>query len=413
MKKVLFSMVLLLAASFTFAQEKNVKEAKSIASGTNPDFAKAEQLINEALTNPETKDNADTWDVAGFIQRRRSEKEMENAYLRKPYDTVQVYNSAVSMCKYYFKCDELAEIPNEKGKIKNKYRKANGAAMMAERGNLINGGIYFFNIASQEEGDAAKVNNQKALDFFGTYVEVAKSPMLEKENLLQTDTVLPQIAYYASLAAAKLEDYPSILKYAPYAQDDKEVGKYAMEFISTALQKEGDTDKWLASLKEGIQKYPDHAFFFGNLIDYYSNNNKYDEAMQFADEMLAKDPNNTFYLYVKGYLYHNMKDYDKAIEFYTKTTEVDPNYAEAYSNLGLIYCLQAQDFSEKATTDVNDPKYKEDQNTLKAFYEKAKPNYEKARVLKPDQRDLWLNGLYRVYYNLDMGPEFEEIEKLM
>lgn len=413
MKKVLFSVVLLLAASFTFAQEKNVKEAKSIASGTNPDFAKAEQLINAALTNSETKDNADTWDVAGFIQRRRSEKEMENAYLRKPYDTIQVYNSAVNMCKYYFKCDELAQVPNEKGKIKNKYRKPNAAAMLAERGNLINGGIYFFNIAMSQEGDEAKNNNQKALDFFGTYVEVAKSPMFEKENLLQTDTVLPQIAYYASLVAAKLEDYPSILKYAPYAQDDKEFGKFAMEFTSMALQKQGDTEKWIASLKEGIQKYPDHQFFFGNLIDYYSNNNKFDEALQFADEMLTKDPNNTFYLYVKGYLYHNMKNYDKAIEFYTKTTEIDPNYAEAYSNLGLIYCLQAQDFSEKATTDVNDPKYKEDQNVLKAFYEKAKPNYEKARALKPDQRDLWLNGLYRVYYNLDMGPEFKEIEDMM
>ena len=106
-------------------------------------------------------------------------------------------------------------------------------------------------------------------------------------------------------------------------------------------------------------------------------------------------------------------DYDKAIEFYKKTIEVDPNYAEAYSNLGLIYCLQAQDFSEKATTDINDPKYKEDQATLKTFYEKAKPYYEKARELKPDQKDLWLNGLYRVYYNLQMGPEFEEIEKLM
>ena len=45
--------------------------------------------------------------------------------------------------------------------------------------------------------------------------------------------------------------------------------------------------------------------------------------------------------------------------------------------------------------------------------EKAKPYYEKARELKPDQKDLWLNGLYRVYYNLQMGPEFEEIEKLM
>lgn len=41
---------------------------------------------------------------------------MENAYLRKPYDTLKVYNSALNMCKYYFKCDELAQIPNEKVK---------------------------------------------------------------------------------------------------------------------------------------------------------------------------------------------------------------------------------------------------------------------------------------------------------
>lgn len=66
---------------------------------------------------------------------------MENAYLRKPYDTLQVYNSALNMCKFYFKCDELAQIPNEKGKIKNKYRKSNSATILAERGNLINGGI--------------------------------------------------------------------------------------------------------------------------------------------------------------------------------------------------------------------------------------------------------------------------------
>ncbi|WP_315085431.1 tetratricopeptide repeat protein [Bacteroides heparinolyticus] len=413
MKRVLFSMVLLLAASFLFAQEKNIKEAKSIANEVKPDFAKAESLINQALTNPETKDNADAWDVAGFIQRRRSEKEMENAYLRKPYDTLQVYNSALNMCKYYFKCDELAQIPNEKGKIKNKYRKANAASILAERGNLINGGIQYFNLASQKEGAAATEDNKKALEFFATYINIATNQMFEKENLLQTDTVLPQIAYYASLTAAKMEDYPNVLKYAPYAKNDKEVGKYAMEFISTALKAKGDTINWIASLKEGIQKYPDHSFFFGHLIDYYSNNNKYDEAMQFADDMLAKNPNNTFYLYVKGYLYHNMKDYDKAIEFYTKTIEVDPNYAEAYSNLGLIYCLQAQDFSEIATTDVNDSKYKADQVTLKAFYEKARPNYEKARELKPDQRELWLNGLYRVYYNLQLGSEFEEIEKLM
>lgn len=424
MKKVLFVAALLMGAtSLTFAQEKAVKEAKKIANGTNPDFAKAEGLINQALTNPETKDLAETWDVAGFIQRRRSEEEMKNAYLRKPYDTLQVYNSALNMCRYYLKCDELAQIPNEKGKIKNKYRKSNSATMLNERGNLINGGIQFYNTYL---GSEKKEDGQKALDFFGMYVDLASNPMFEDKNLLQTDTILPTIAYYASMVATRLEDYPSVLKYAPYARDNKEVGKYAMELESTALKAQGDTAKWVASLQAGLQKYPDHQFFFGNLIDYYSNNNKYDEALAFADKMMANDPNNTFYLYVKGYLYHNMytvlrdkdaakaaESLEKALEFYKKTTDVDPNYAEAHSNMGLVYCLQAQDFSEKATTDVNDPKYAEDQKTLKAFYEKARPCYEKARQLQPEKKELWLNGLYRVYYNLQMGPEFEEIESLM
>ena len=133
--------------------------------------------------------------------------------------------------------------------------------------------------------------------------------------------------------------------------------------------------------------------------------------MQFADDMLTKDPNNKLYLYVKAYLYHNMKEYDQAIDFYKKTIEVDPQYAEAYSNLGLVLLMKAQDFADQSTTDVNDPKYAEAQATIKKFYEEAKPYYEKARDLKPDQKDLWAPGLYRVYYNLNMGPEFDEIEK--
>lgn len=403
MKRVLFSMVLLMAVSFAFAQEKNVKEAKSIAGEVKPDFAKAEQLINEALTNPETKDNAATWDVAGYIQKRINEKEMENAYLRKPYDTLKVYNSVLNMYNYYVKCDELAQIPNEKGKIKNKYRSANSKTILAERPNLINGGIQYFNLNKNED----------ALKYFAAYVDAATLPMMEKENLLEKDTILPQVAYYATLAADRVGDKDAVMKYAQYALKDKENGQFAMQLLTDAYKAKGDTAKWVEKLQEGIVKFPENQYFFANLVDYYSSSNQNDKAMQFADDMLAKDPNNTFYLYVKGYLYHNMKDYDKAIEFYKKTIEVDPNYAEAYSNLGLIYCLQAQDFSEKATTDINDPKYKEDQATLKTFYEKAKPYYEKARELKPDQKDLWLNGLYRVYYNLQMGPEFEEIEKLM
>lgn len=403
MKRVLFSMVLLMAVSFAFAQEKNVKEAKSIAGEVKPDFAKAEQLINEALTNPETKDNATTWDVAGYIQKRINEKEMENAYLRKPYDTLKVYNSVLNMYNYFVKCDELAQIPNEKGKIKNKYRSANSKTILAERPNLINGGIQYFNLNQNEE----------ALKFFAAYVDAATLPMLEKENLLEKDTILPQVAYYATLAADRVGDKDAVMKYAQYALKDKENGQFAMQLLTDAYKAKGDTAKWVEKLQEGIVKFPENQYFFANLVDYYSSSNQNDKAMQFANDMLAKDPNNKLYLYVKAYLYHNMKDYEKAIEFYKKTLDVDPTYAEACSNLGLVYLLQAQDYADKAPTDINDPNYATAQANIKKFYEEAKPYYEKARELKPDQKDLWLQGLYRVYYNLNMGPEFEAIEKLM
>ena len=403
MKRVLFSMVLLMAVSFAFAQEKNVKEAKSIAGEVKPDFAKAEQLINEALTNPETKDNAATWDVAGYIQKRINEKEMENAYLRKPYDTLKVYNSVLNMYNYYVKCDELAQIPNEKGKIKNKYRSAYSKTILAERPNLINGGIQYFNLNKNED----------ALKYFAAYVDAATLPMMEKENLLEKDTILPQVAYYATLAADRVGDKDAVMKYAQYALKDKENGQFAMQLLTDAYKAKGDTAKWVEKLQEGIVKFPENQYFFANLVDYYSSSNQNDKAMQFADDMLAKDPNNKLYLYVKAYLYHNMKDYEKAIEFYKKTLDIDPAYAEACSNLGLVYLLQAQEYADKAPADINDPNYATAQAEIKKFYEAAKPYYEKARELKPDQKDLWLQGLYRVYYNLNMGPEFEEIEKMM
>ena len=362
MKRVLFSMVLLMAVSFSFAQMKNVKEAKSMANDVKPNFKQAEQLIKEAMKNPETKDLADTWDVAGFIQRRINEEQMKNAFLKKPYDTLKVYNSILKMYEYYTKCDELAEIPNEKGKVKNKYRKSNASSMLAERSNLINGGIQYFNLDK----------NKEALKFFATYVESASYPMLADKELAKNDTLIPQIAYYATLAADRVGDKDAIIKYAPMALSDKDGGKFAMQLMADAYKAKGDTVAWIKSLEEGILKFPGNDYFFANLVDYYNSSNQAQKAIA-----------------------------------------ADPEYAEAYSNVGLVYLMKAQDYADKATTDINDPKYAEAQAVVKKFYEEAKPFYEKARALKPDQQDLWLQGLYRVYYNLNMGPEFEEIDKLM
>ena len=408
MRHKILSICLLLALPmcYAYSQTDVLKQAK--ATLKNGDVKELQKLVDKMTVHPDTKDLADTWYVAGRVQQRRSEQEMEKAYLRKPYDTLTIYNSALNMSQYFLRCDSLAQLKTKPGKI-NKYRKENQRAILADKGNLLNGGIYYYNHAT--EGDTTKL--ARARDFFKTYIDLTVSDMFAADNLLPRDSVFSQIAYYASLAAMRIGDNATVLKYAPYAEDDDKVGQYAMEFMAQAHQHYGNTSAWIETLKRGIEKHPDDDYYFANLIDYYGSNNNYDEALEFANGMLAKAPDNYYYLFVKGFLYHSMKRYNDALVFYKRSIEENPYYAEAYSNVGLVYSLMAQDFSVEAVTDIKDPRYSVDKAKLRSFYEKALPYYEKARELRPNDRTLWLTGLHRVYYNLSMGEQFNEMEALI
>ena len=399
-------MLLFVPCSITWAQKDVLKQAK--ATLKNGDVKELQKLVDKIIVDPATKDNAETWHVAGKVQQRKYDQQMEKAYLRKPYDTLTIYNSVLQMTQYFMRCDSLAQLTTKPGKV-NKYRKDNQRAILADKGNLLNGGIYYYNRAT--EGDTASL--ARARDFFGTYVDITLSDMFARENLLPRDSVFSQVAYYASLAAIRIGDYAQVLRYAPYAEDDATVGQYAMEFLAQAHKQYNHTEQWIETLKRGIEKHPQDDYFFANLIDYYGSQDDYDEALEFANGMLAKDPGNYYYLFIKGFLYHSMKQYNDALAYYKRSIEANPDYAEAYSNVGLVYCLQAQEFSQEAVTDIKDPRYPVHQAQLKSYYEHALPYYEKARQLRPNDRNLWLSGLHRVYYNLSMGEQFNEMDAMM
>ena len=50
---------------------------------------------------------------------------------------------------------------------------------------------------------------------------------------------------------------------------------------------------------------------------------------------------------------------------------------------------------------------------LKALYRKALPYMEKYRALAPTEKRKWGPALYRIYLQLNMGKQFEEIDKII
>lgn len=401
MKKVLFTVALLLVASLASAQVSAVKEAKSLKS--KPE--EAAKVIEPALTNPETANDPETWKLAGDFQKAIYDEENMKLYLPGGQaDTARLYHSLVKMFEYYLKCDETEQVKVANGEMKKaKFRKKNAETLKTLRLNLVNGG-----------GDAYNREDYAgALKYFGLFVDVVNEPMFADDASIKADTLNALYACYATLAANMLKDGQAVVKYGNIGKEDKNEGYRALMCLAeTYGQKEnGDSVKWLEVIKEGMEKFPKQDYFVGNIMDYYIQRGMVDEALEQIDKLLAKNET-PYFLYVKGILLSEKKRYDEAIVIFNKIISLNDNLvAEAHSKIGDCYFFPAQLIvEENSKLAIDDPKYNTNEAQIKDLYEKAKPYYEKAKELAPDNKVLWGQFLLNIYWKLNRA-EYDSLEK--
>lgn len=401
MKKVLFAVALMFGALTVSAQQSVVKEAKSKKG--NP--VEAAKIIEAALTNPETANDPNTWKLAGDFQKAIYDAENEKMYLSavdksKVADTTKMYNSLAKLFEYYLKCDEVEQAQVASGALKKaKLRKKNADALKAVRMNLAAGG-----------GDAYNAGNYKAaLKLFGLFVDVAEAPMFAEDPAVSADTLTSLYAAYASLAANMIEDKENVIKYGNIGKEHKDEGYRSLMCMAEVYA--GDTIKWLEVIKEGAEKFPAQNYFVGNLMDYYMNKGMVDEGLAQINELLAakEDP---YYLYIKGVLLNEKKQYDEVMSVCDKIIAIGGDLAaEAYTLKGGCYFWQGQAIvEENSTLQIDDPKYNTNEAKIKDLFEQAKPLYEKAKELEPDNKSLWGNILLSIYWKLN-SPEYSNLEK--
>jgi tetratricopeptide (TPR) repeat protein len=241
------------------------------------------------------------------------------------------------------------------------------------------------------------------------------SDKLYKAEMMPKDTVnFPVAAYNMALSAMQTEDYEKVLTHVDLAMMNEQMAPSAFRYKTVAHLQRGDTAAWLGFCKEGTKLFPDDAYFYQSLIQYYDTRNEKEQLDALADELIASDPNNALFIYLKGYIAHQKQEIDTAIEWYVKTLEVDPNYETALSNLGRCYLVKAQQYSEaQASVKVTDKKkLAKDKEILNGYYNQALPLLEKLRELQPEKYDLWLANLTNCYYNLNKMDKLKELEKL-
>lgn len=401
MKKVLFTAALFFAACAVSAQESVVKQAKSAKS--NPE--EAAKIIEPALVDPSTANDPETWKLAGDFQKSIYDDENMKLYLPGGQaDTARLYNSLAKMFEYYLKCDEVEQAKVKSGELKKpKLRKKLAKELATVRPQLTNAGIEAFNAN----------NYANALKYFGLYVDAPANPIFEENDAVKNDTLTSLFANYAALAANFVKDNAAIIKYAQIGKEHKEEGYRSLMCLAEVYGKgeTPDSTQWLATIKEGVEKFPSQEYFIGNLMDYYIQKGKIDEGLTQIDDVLAKNPS-PYFMYVKGVLQYEKKDYDGAIATLNEIIAKNGDFvAEAYSKIGDCYFFQGQNIEEEtAKISMDDPKYAEGEAKVKEFYGKAQPFYEKAKELAPDNQQLWGQFLLRIYWKLNKA-EYDALEK--
>ena len=102
----------------------------------------------------------------------------------------------------------------------------------------------------------------------------------------------------------------------------------------------------------------------------------------------------------------NTERYEECIAVSKQMIALNEDMPEPYLQIATCYLNQALDVEQKGESRKN-------RKQLQQLYSTARPYLEQYRKLMPEDRQRWAPGLYRIYLNLNMGKQFEEIDRLM
>lgn len=402
MRKYVVALLLLLtlpamAASVIRQAKESIKKKQNLEQTAN-------NLLAEAV-KPETKrkDRIECYLLAAECSQKIYEGENLKLYLKQKYDTTKFFSSILDMFLRLEKADSIGASPDEKGRVKPVNRRRNYDVLKPFRSNLLNGGRWHFR----------KTQMAQAYPFLDTYVTMASHPIFAADSLLKTDTLVRPTAYLAAVAAHLTNNYDGVIRHAALAKEAGQKSHLIQEYLARAYLAKNDTATWLRALDDGIHEFPLHPYFFTNLIDYNISKGDYDRSLALADSMTHVADSVALFWYAKSLVYSKQGKDRETIDACDSCLARDNKYIDAYYNKGLASLNLAVIYAETACTDINNPQSRRDREIIRSLYLLAKQPMEQVRKLAPDDKARWAAPLYRIYLNLNMGKEFDEMDSIL
>lgn len=390
-KRITITIGCILLSVVCVAQRRQIGDARTILkSGKNLD--KAEKLMTDLLKDSANLENPRIYDVWLEAVEKQYGQLNEKMYKKEKIDTVQLFTLTKRMFTIAERLDSLDMLPDKKGKVNLQYRKANSEKLMTYRPNLFFGGAYY----------VRKSEFDKAFDLFETYIDCSQQLLFEAQDLMNTDTRMGEAAYWASYSGYRMNDPVKTLRYIELARRDTAKLESTLLYAAEAWRMLNDETQYQTILWEGFRLNPHSSYFFPRLIDSYTARGNYEQGLAVANEALKSDSLNQLFLFAKSTMQLNLGQYADCLMTSEQLINMNCEMADAYYNAGTA-CLNI----------ILKMDSRNHKKQIKRMYQRALPYMEAYRRLAPQEKDRWAPALYRIYFNLNMGKEFDEIDKLL
>ncbi|MFV0170153.1 tetratricopeptide repeat protein [Empedobacter falsenii] len=386
MKKLLFSLGLVLAMSTSFAQ-------------TNTEELTTEPTVLAEKYNKSAKENLAKGDVTKASQDLAKLSKYENGKVW------QVKNKDSKKDEFYYSQADL-----DKATAAGNYAKAKEVALQPKYGFLLQSEV--FNLANKELEAANKAMDAKQY-------EVAGDKFLNAYKLLEATESKDDIyKYQAAICFYSASDFDKSLTILKELASKGFTGKsanqtkdYNRDMYVLALNGLYNGKKYDAIVEEAIAKYPTDADINNLATNIYQVSGNTDKLLKHYEEAIKIDPNNAENYYYLGTFYiDDSSKLEEAKSLLKKAIELNPKHFESYNNLFMVILQPDKEIVDAMNNNMGKSKkeidiYNANEAKRKALFTEAVPYLEKMYEIQPENR-LVIRNLIQAYKTL--GNEQKE-----
>ncbi|MBP3228946.1 MAG: hypothetical protein J6M53_09235 [Bacteroidaceae bacterium] len=331
----------------------------------------------------------------------------EKMYLSQKIDTAQFFAANYELCRFILRCD-TAELKNAATQGRTgtdasplPYRRQNRHLLQQ----------YYPNLSAAARFHYAKRQYAEARRYFAYVFGLPRHAIWGGDTAVTQTKTYHENRYLDFRCMYELKQYADMPACAAPLLADSALHQSVLDMLVTAARERGDSADYIRLVRQGLDEQPGRMEYFAVLANYFTARGLYGETVAMTDTLLVRDPMNRYYLLSRCLALFDMGRLDDSKVAAERLLSVDSTAAEAHYILGYYYFQQAE--AVELPRQTRSALYRSAKQRQADLYAEARPHVEQFRQAMPEEQERWAPMLYKIYLNLNLGREFEEIERLI